>query len=181
MVVDILDRQTLLVVRVEAFSDQVLEVLRNCLHEDYVVALHLLQQGFLACGNPGRLAMQHLEKYGAKRPDVVFGGVDIVLQGLGAHVEGRSYVDCFLGVGGDLFSEAEVGDFDGFVLDEDVGRFEVSVKKAIFGDVREAHDNFPDEGDGLLLGQLLPLFEEMLEIPLIAKLGDDVALSLIHI
>lgn len=119
--------------------------------------------------------MKHLEKHDADAPDVVLDGVDVAGEGLGAHVERGAHVDSLLAGGGDPLREPEVGDLDYFVLDEDVGRLEVTVHVARVCDVQEPQDDLADDRDGLLLGQLLPLLQKVLHVALVAELGDDVA------
>ena len=74
--------------------------------------------------------MQHFVKNDPQRPDIVLDSVNIVLESLRAHVQGRSYIHSFFGVGSDSLGETEVSNFGDFVFHEDVGRLEIAVEEA---------------------------------------------------
>lgn len=89
---------------------------------------------------PRGLTEQHLEEDDPDGPDVMFGGVlvRVVLQELGGHVQGRTYATLtayLFGLVADVLGEPEVSYFEGITIDEDVGRFEVSVDVALLGDL----------------------------------------------
>jgi len=49
------------------------------------------------------------------------------------------------------------------------------MKKAILRNMHESHKNLADKRVGFLLRELLPLFEQILKIALVAELSNDVA------
>lgn len=64
----------------------------ECLAELDGQADHLIDEFLLSPALPRSLPMQQLEDHDADRPDVVLGGVDVLLQGLGRHVERTTHV-----------------------------------------------------------------------------------------
>ncbi len=72
--------------------------------------------------------MQKLIEDDTKRPDVALGGVVLLVEDLGGHVDGTADAG-LVGDGGvlDDLAEAEVADLEVAAVDEDVGGFEVAV------------------------------------------------------
>ena len=103
--------------------------------------------------------MQHLVQYDSQRPNVVFDGVNIKFQTFRTHVQWAANVNVILWIVGDFFSESEVGDFGDFVFDEDVGWFQISMKKVVFGNGSKSVNDVPENGDGLILRKLLSFLE----------------------
>lgn len=120
--------------------------------------------------------MKHFIDYDPQRPNIVFVGIDVVLEGFRAHVKGRPYVYSLFGIGSCLLGKAEVGNFDRFVPEEDVGRFEVAMEETMFCDMQETHEDLSDEGESFFFRQFVSLFEQVLQISLVAELSDDVAI-----
>ena len=74
--------------------------------------------------------MDNFIQNNTQRPDVVFGGVDVVLQSLRTHVEGTANIGGLLWVCRCPFSKAKVSNFGYLVFEEDVGGFKVPVEEA---------------------------------------------------
>lgn len=123
----------------------------------------------------GAVAKEHAEEHYSQRPDVSLDRVRFSLQQLGRHVDGRPQHrprDLILGLEG--LAEAEVGQLDGAVVQQQVFWFEVAVHDAVpvqqaegIGDLREELER-GGEGEGAALA------EKLFESAAVAVLIDEV-------
>ena len=94
---------------------------------------------------------------------------------MGGHVDGTANAG-FEHLGAkvvDVLGEAEVSDFVGALVDEDVGRFEVPVDDFLADEFCEAGEDLAHNIEDLVLLEFFA-FHELLEITVFAELGDDV-------
>ena len=69
-----------------------------------------------------------------------------------------------------VFGEPEVSDFVGLILDEDVGRLEVTVDDRVLMQIFISADQLIDNNEGLGLWKFLSLLQNLLEGAFIAEL-----------
>lgn len=161
----------------ETLPHEVLQVLRKGAVDGEDLSADLLEELLLGGGLPGRLAMEDLVEDHSQRPDVILDCVNAAFESFGTHVKRTAHIHRLLHrVRRGTLGETEVCDFGDFVLEEDVGRFEVPVEEARLCDDSEPIDDVPENGNGLLLWKLLAFLEEVLEVALVAELRDDVAI-----
>ena len=145
-------RDSLILVNNKAFSDKILEVFREVFQERNVVFHDFDFELFFGGTVPRYFSMDHFINYDAHGPNVVFDRVDVWSQSLWTHVQRWPDVDGLFGVGSYSFSKSKICDFSDFVLDEQVGRFEVSVQKSSIPKMLKAFDKVADDGNGFFFG-----------------------------
>ncbi len=126
----------------------------------------------------GSFSIKHLIEDDTHGPDVTFSGVSVSIEDFRTHIHGatdKRLMDllqfrAFLVVLG----KSEVSDFVGFVFDENVGRFEVSVDDRMFVKVFVAVNELFHDDKGLVFGQFFTLLEDVFEGASVAKLLEEV-------
>lgn len=94
--------------------------------------------------------MQHLIHYHSDRPNIIFNCVYVSLKSLRTHIERRADINSFLRIRPGSLGKAEISNLNGFVFEEDVGRFEVAMQEAIFRNMYESHHNLAYERESFL-------------------------------
>lgn len=125
-----------------------------------------------------RFSVQHLVKDDAHWPDITFGRVSISIQNFGAHVHGttdKGLVDLFefrtLLI---ILGETEVSNLVNFILNQNVGRFEVSMNHWVFVQVFVAIDELFHDYEGFIFGHFFPFLQYVFKWPSVTEFLEKV-------
>ena len=88
-------------------------------------------------------------------------------------MRGACECDTFLDIV-DLSGKSEISNFDGFVLDENVGRFDVPVEKVLAGEISTGGDDLSGEGDDFLWFSVEEVISDVLFEILFAELEEEI-------
>lgn len=140
------------------------------------VSCYLVLEFCFVSALPGRLTSQQLVAHDPQRPDVILGGVDIVLHGFWRHVQRGSDIVRFLCVAALFLHESKICDFDYSIFEQYVGWFEIPVNIPLAVHPAVALQDLPKQGFKLLLTELSVRLQLASEVTFIAVLRDYVAI-----
>ena len=123
------------------------------------------------------LSMQKLVYQHPKCPNIGLRSINIIDQSLRRHIDRRAYINILeLTLG--KFSKSEICYFRLPFLYENVGHFEISMYYIILREVHQPFENIANIPISFELLQTLLRPQFTLQIPLIAVLGNDVAVAI---
>lgn len=102
----------------ETFSDKIFKIFREIFEERNIVFIDFDFKLLLGGTVPWYFSMENFVDDDTYRPNIIFDGVDVGVEGLGTHVQGRTDIDWFFGIGSYSFSKAKISNFRDFVLDQ---------------------------------------------------------------
>jgi hypothetical protein len=137
--------------------------------------LQCSQQLLLISCFPGGISMNHFVEDDAERPDVAFCCVLGFLEDLRDHVYRTAHkgFEHLRAVVVHIFGEAEVTDFVHSVIDEDVGRFQITMYDFLLDEFLESAEQLCYNFESFFLLESLP-FDQLFEVAILAELGDYV-------
>lgn len=164
-----------LFVDLQAFPNKVARKLRDFSGKCWLTTVNAIDELKFVGGGPGSPAVQHFVVDETNRPQVRLGSVLEALEDLGRHIERSANDGLHDGVVAlQVLGESKVADLAYSIFEQYVGRLEVSVDDALGVEVLGSFHELLEVLLGLALGQLLLLLEVVIEVALLAKLGDDV-------
>lgn len=124
---------------------------------------------------PRWIAKQHFVEHDSDRPDIALCRVRTLFKDLRRHVYWTAHA-ALEHLGSEIVNilrESEICDFVDAVLDENVGRLQVSVDNFFLHELCEAREDLPDHVEGFIFAEA-PTLDKFAKIASGAELGDDV-------
>ena len=135
------------------------------------------QVGF-CFGSPRSVTSQHFIEDDSDGPDIALWAVLVVIKSFKRHVDGGAYI--VIGVFPDIWvadGKAEIGNLDFPFIEENVGRFKISVNNAETVDSPISVDDFFEDGDWLSFGDGLSGFNHFGEVSPVAEFSNDAGME----
>jgi hypothetical protein len=124
---DLTKRNSLILINNETFSDKIFKIFRKVFQQRDVVFHYLNFQLFFSRTIPRYFSMDHFINYYTNWPDVIFDRINVWIQSLRTHVKRWSNIDGLFWICRYPFSESKISNFCDFILNQQIGRFQVSV------------------------------------------------------